>query len=91
MFGQGSGDSKLNTPVGIAVGHNVIVVSEFDDHVLKKVSLQGDYLSKFGSHGSGDGQFDYPQGLWFNSKGLLYIVDNGNYRVQVFRDNMFLF
>ena len=90
-FGQGSGDSKLNSPVGVAVGHNVIAVSEFNDHVVKKFSLQGDYLSKFGSHGSGDGQFSIPQGLCFNSKGLLYVVDKGNCRVKVFRENVFLF
>ena len=91
-FGQGSGDSKLNKPVGIAVGHNVIAVSEWSDHVVKKFTLQGDYLSKFGSYGSGDGQFNNPQGLTFNSKGLLYVVDHSNYRVQVFDNrNKFLF
>ena len=92
-FGQGSGDSKLNNPVGVAVGHNVIAVSDWDDHVVKKFSLQGDYLSKFGSHdhGSEDGQFYRPQGLCFNSKGLLYVVDCCNYRAQVFRDSLFLF
>ena len=91
-FGQGSGDSKLNYPVGVAVGHHVIAVSEFEDHIVKKYSLQGDYLSKFGSHGSRDGQFKYPQGLCFNSKGLLYVVDDNNHRVQVFRENnVFLF
>jgi len=90
-FGQGSRDSKLNTPVGVAVSHNVIAVSDYNDHVVKKFSLQGDYLLKFGSRGSENGQFNYLQGLCFNSKGLLYVVDNGNYRVQVFRENMFLF
>ena len=90
-FGQGSGDSKLNLPVGVAVVHNVIAVSEYTDHVVKKFSLQGHYLSKFGSHGSGDGQFINPQGLCFNSKSLLYVVDNSNCRVQVFRENVFLF
>ena len=91
-FGQGSGDSKLNSPVGVAVGHHVIAVSEHTDHVVKKYSLQGDYLSKFGSRGSRDGQFSYPQGLCFNSKGLLYVVDYSNCRVQVFRENnVFLF
>ena len=90
-FGQGNGDSKLNKPVGVAVGHNVIAVSEYSDHVVKRFSLQGDYLSKFGSRGSGDGQFHRPDGLCFNSKGLLYVVDNGNCRVQVFRENVFLF
>ena len=56
-FGQGEGDSKLNSPLGVAVGHHTIVVSKDGDHVVKKYSLQGDYLSKFGTYGSGDGQF----------------------------------
>ena len=91
-FGQGSGDSKLSHPVGVAVGYHVIAVSEWNDHVVKKYSLKGDYLSKFGSCGSGDGQFRGPVGLCFNSKGLLYVVDTGNYRVQVFRESdVFLF
>ena len=91
-FGQGGGDSKLYYPVGVAVGHHVIAVSEFRDHVVKKYSLQGDYLSKFGSRGSRDGQFNRPHGLCFNSKGLLYVVDTDNCRVQVFRENnVFLF
>ena len=91
-FGQGSGDSKPNSPEGIAVGGNVIAVSEYSGHVVKKYSLQGDYLSKFGSYGSGDGQFSGPVGLCFNSKGLLYVVDHCNYRVQVFSENdVFLF
>ena len=90
-FGQGSGYSKLNRPDGVVVGHNVIAVSEYNYHVVKKFSLQGDYLSKFGSGGSGDGQFNHPQGLCFNSKGLLYVADYGNCRVQVFRENVFLF
>ena len=91
-FGQGSGDSKLRHPAGVAVGHNVIAVSELNHHMVKKFTLQGDYLSKFGSYGSGDGQFNNPQGLTFNSKGLLYVVERDNCRVQVFDgDNKFLF
>ena len=86
-FGQGSGYSKLNCPVGVAVYHNVIAVSEYYDHVVKKFSLQGIYLSQFGSHGGRDGQFNNPQGLCFNSKGLLYVVDHSNSRVQVFKEN----
>ena len=89
-FGQGR-DRKLNCPLGVAVDHNVIAVSDYDDHVVKLFSLQGHYQSKFGSRGSGDGQFINPQGLCFNSKGLLYVVDHSNYRVQVFRENVFLF
>ena len=46
-FGQGSGDSKLNNPEGLTVnlGVTVIAVSEWNDHVVKLFSLQGDYLA----------------------------------------------
>ena len=90
-FGQGSGDSELSSPVGVAVNLNVVAVSEWNDHVVKMFSLQGDYLSTLGSHGNENGQFNGPQGLCFNSKGLLYVVDHENCRVQVFSENVFLF
>jgi len=91
-FGQGSGDNKLLRPVGVAVTHNVIAVSNWKDHVVKKFSLQGDYLSKVGSCVREDGQFKNPQRLCFNTKGLLYVVDYSNCRVQVFgENNTFLF
>ncbi|XP_065907154.1 RING finger protein nhl-1-like [Dysidea avara] len=91
-FGQGSGDSKLCYPVDIAVCDTVIAVSEYDNHLVKTFTPQGDYLSKFGSYGSGNGRFKNPQGLAFNSKGLLYVVDYNNRRVQVFdKNNKYLF
>jgi len=81
-----SEDCKLNDPVGVAISHNVIAVSE-EDGVVKKFTLQGDYLSMFGSNGTQDGQFINPEGLAFNRKNLLYVVDSGNCRVQVFDSN----
>ena len=86
VFGQGSGDGKLNKPLGVAVNHNLIAVSEHKNHVVKVFSLQGNYLSKFGSPGTDDGQFKFPQGLCFSTKGLLYVVDRDNHRVQAFND-----
>ena len=88
-FGRDSGDNGLCSPENVAVRLNVIAVSDHQNHVVKIFSLRGDYLTKFGSRGSGDGQFNNPQGLCFNSKGLLYVVDHDNYRVQVFRENLF--
>jgi len=90
-FGQGHGDSKLNNPVGVAVSHNAIAVSEEKEHVVKKFSLEGDYLSKLGSFGKEDGQFNRPQGLCFSSKGLLFVVDRDNHRIQVFDKQQFTY
>jgi len=47
---------------------------------------------RFGSGGSGDGQFSNPYGVACNSRGDIIVVENGNNRVQVFdKAGKFLF
>ena len=43
-----------------------------------------DFLFKFGSYGSGDGQFTSPQGVAVDSSGNIYVADRGNKRIQIF-------
>jgi sugar lactone lactonase YvrE len=42
------------------------------------------YLTQWGSFGSGNGQFSFPAGVATNSAGDVYVVDSGNNRVQKF-------
>jgi len=42
------------------------------------------FVSKWGSYGSGDGQFYYPNGVAVDSSGNVYAVDRHNYRIQKF-------
>ena len=92
VIGQGSGDSRLVTPYGVAVTGNVIAVSDCGSHQVKKYSLRGKLLSVIGCHGHKNGQFTHPMGLASNNNKLLYVVDGGNYRVQVFQqDDKFAF
>ena len=44
MIGQGSGDSRLVGPDGVAVTDSVIAVSDLSSHQIKKYSLQGEFL-----------------------------------------------
>ena len=74
MIGQGSGNSKLVIPYGVAVTDNVIAVSDWDKHQVKKYSLQGELLSVIGCHGNKNCQFSYHKGLAFNNNKLLYVV-----------------
>ena len=39
---------------------------------------------KFGTYGSGDGQFNYPKGVAVDSTGHIYVADTNNHRIQVF-------
>ena len=40
-------------------------------------------ISKFGSHGSGDGQFKTPCGVAIDQEGHIIVADESNHRVQV--------
>ncbi len=51
---------------------------------VQKFSPAGAFLSKFGSYGSGDGQFSYPYGIAIDSAGNIYVADTNNNRIQKF-------
>ena len=83
---------RLDDPDCVAVTDNVIAVSNWGNHQVKKYSLRGEFLSVIGCRGNRNGQFNHPRGLAFNNNKLLYVVDGRNYRVQVFQeDNTFAF
>ena len=49
------------------------------------------FISTFGSNGSSNGEFSYPQDVAFDSDENVYVVDNNNHRIQVFEsDGKFL-
>jgi DNA-binding beta-propeller fold protein YncE len=62
-------------------------------HCTKAFDRQGNLLLRFGSFGSGPGQFKQPCGIALDRKGRLFVVDRLNHRVQVFSDTsgQFLF
>jgi sugar lactone lactonase YvrE len=45
------------------------------------------YVSQFGSEGSGDGQFNHPGGIAIGPSGDLFVLDQGNDRVEVFSES----
>jgi DNA-binding beta-propeller fold protein YncE len=51
---------------------------------LMKFDSTGKFIKEWGKWGNGDGEFDQPHALAFDSKGLLYVGDRNNNRIQVF-------
>ena len=51
---------------------------------LMKFDASGKMVKEWGKWGYGDGDFDQPHALAFDSKGLLYVGDRNNNRIQVF-------
>lgn len=89
-FGSaGSGNGQFSTPTGIALdaAGNVWVADSGNKRVQKFTTSDGvtyTYAYKFGSSGSGNGEFNAISGIAFSPGGDLYVVDRGNYRVQKF-------
>jgi len=55
--------------------------------------ITGDYvfITKWGSEGSGDGQFNHPDWIAVDNSGYVYVSDNLNHRIQKFTsDGMFI-
>ena len=73
------------TPDGIDVDPygNVYIVDR-ENEIAKKFDPDGSLISKWGSSGTGDGQFAKPTAMDLDSENNVYIVDTGNNRIQKF-------
>jgi tripartite motif-containing protein 71 len=59
-------------------------VSDFYNNRIKKFNSNGAFITKWGSKGTADGQFEYPSGVAVDSSENVYVADTGNHRIQVF-------
>ncbi|HPC42912.1 MAG TPA: VWA domain-containing protein [Spirochaetota bacterium] len=76
-------DSRL---YGIDYRAGRLAVTDFKKDRVYIMGLNGEVRKRFGASGNNEGEFHGPEGLCFNSKGELYVVDSGNSRVQKFDD-----
>ncbi len=90
-FGSlGSGDGQfLGGPTGVSVDPKgnvwTIELKVFSGNArVQKFNSEGKYLSKFGSEGTGEGQFKEPQGIATDAEGNILVADTGNNRIQEF-------
>jgi len=93
MGGYGSDEGKFFAPDGIAIDANgYIYIAEgnclFDENFVnnrvQKLAPDGTFVTKWGQTGSGNGEFQFPNGIAVDTKGYVYIADTGNHRIQKF-------
>ena len=79
-------ESTVGRPVGISVSPDGrIFVPDTHYHRILVFDSNGTELNRFGSFGTGPGEFVYPTDVVFGPEGELYIAEYGtNDRVQVF-------
>lgn len=87
----GSGDGKFNLPTDCAVydngGEGYIYVAGFWNSRVQKFTLEGEFVSKWGTLGYENGEFRYPEGIATDKDGNVYVSDSGWNRVQKFDSN----
>lgn len=90
---KGSEAGQFHEPRGVAVDAegNVIVADAANHRIQKTVIGTTSFLERpgvpvmqFGSHGTGDGQFDMPTGVAVDGEGNILVVDTLNHRIQKF-------
>jgi len=92
-------DIKWSRPVGLAIDparKRLYVVDvggvDSEEHKVRVLDLEtGKLLFDIGKRGNGPGELNLPRDAAVGADGLLYVVDGGNFRVQVYdADGKFL-
>ena len=75
----------LGSPLEVEVcGNNWLLIPDGDHHCIHTVTMDGYYVGKFGSYGTGRGQLNYPYSVTTDVNGLIFVADTFNDRVVVF-------
>jgi tripartite motif-containing protein 71 len=76
--------SGFRRPVAVAPANSVVYVADFLADQVVKLDPGGTVLARWGSHGTGPGEFDGPGGIATDGQGNVYVSDFYNHRVQRF-------
>ena len=79
--------SWFRLKIDIAFGKNgdlYIADGEGPNTRVARLSRSGKFLQWWGGKGTGPGQFDVPHSIAVDGKGLVYVGDRSNNRIQVF-------
>jgi hypothetical protein len=61
-----------------------VYVADRDNHRIQKFDSDGKFITKWGTYGSEEGEFDSPTGIAVDSLGYVYVADRFNHRIQKF-------
>jgi sugar lactone lactonase YvrE len=75
----------FNSPAGMAIGNDGnIYIADMYNCLIQKFTLDGQFVTKWGSQGNGDGQFQLPHGIAIDTNGIVYVADPRKKNIQKF-------
>ncbi len=75
----------FNSPYGVAVdARGTVYVADGFYHQIQKFSAHGRFITKWGTEGTGPGQFGVPADVAVDNNGNVIVVDSVNQRVLLF-------
>jgi DNA-binding beta-propeller fold protein YncE len=74
----------LPTDIAFAPNGELIVTDGYGNDRVMRFTKDGKYFGEFGTRGNGPGQFQLPHNVVVDAKGLIYITDRDNQRIEVF-------
>jgi len=87
MPGNGPGYLTTGSAVVVAPNGEIYVADGHgagtNDRIVK-FSKDGQFITAWGKHGKGPGEFDTPHGIALDSMGRVYVADRANNRIQIF-------
>ena len=80
----------MRAPRGIAIHRDNLYVTDTGVQAVFQFKIAADMrlIAKFGSRGSGMGQFDFPLGLSISTNGDVFVSDFFNHRIQILDDSL---
>ena len=81
---RGAGPFNRPTSVALAPSGEIYVSDGYGNARVHKFSAEGRLLQSWGEPGTGPGQFNLPHGICVDKRGLVYVGDRLNDRIQVF-------
>lgn len=89
LAGPAPSAGSLLSPRGVAVDRRGFVfVADSQRNVVLKLDPNGQVVTRVGSPGTGDAQFNEPWGLAVDKDGFVYVADTWNHRIQKFDNDL---
>ena len=82
--GPGKEDGQVQNPTDITIDPTGNFWVSEDHNQVQEFNSNGEFVRKFGSFGTGNGQFHIPSGVAVDGSGNVWVADLNNNRVQKF-------